>query len=64
MSRERGIPERINRTSLGAMMARGPLPEKLRLFPRSPLPPEVQKIDTVGPKGVSMEDVRAGRAHI
>ena len=40
--RERGIPERINRTALGAMMARGPLGNAivfmlmLLLFPRRP----------------------------
>ena len=30
--RERGIPERINRTALGAMMARDPLHDEFRLL--------------------------------
>ena len=32
MVRERGIPERINRTALGAMMARGPLHDGIVLL--------------------------------
>ena len=34
MIRERGIPKSINRTALGAMMARGPLQNGIVLFPR------------------------------
>ena len=40
--RERGIPERINRTALGAMVAPGPLGNAIvfmLLFPRRPPPP-------------------------
>ena len=40
--RERGIPERINRTALDAMMARDPLHDvivSLLMFPRRPPPP-------------------------
>ena len=40
MVRERGIPERINRTALGAMMARGPLGNAIvSLFPGVALRP-------------------------
>ena len=38
--RERGMPERINRTALGAMMARGPLHDGIMsLFRGVPLRP-------------------------
>ena len=48
--RERGIPERINRTALGAMMARGPLGDAIMsLFPRRPAPPSSSGIGSTGP---------------
>ena len=37
--RESGIPERINRNSLDAMVGPGPLGDAIVLFPRRPLPP-------------------------
>ena len=51
--RERGIPERINRTALDAMMAPGPLRDAivslLLLFPRRPPPPSSGGIGSAGP---------------
>ena len=52
MVRERGIPERINRTALDAMMAPGPLGDaivSLLLFPRRPAPPSSGGIGSAGP---------------
>ena len=48
MIRERGIPERINRTALDAMMAPGPLGNAIMLFPRRPAPPSSSGIGSAG----------------
>ena len=54
--RERGIPERINRTALGAMVAPGPLGDAIvslccvvLLFPRRGPPPSSGGIGSAGP---------------
>ena len=52
MVRERGIPERINRNSLGAMVGPGPLGDAivlLLLFPRRPAPASPGGIGRTGP---------------
>ena len=49
--RERGIPERMSRTSLGAMVGPGPLADAIvvLLFPRRPALPSSGGIGSVGP---------------
>ena len=50
MVRERGIPERINRTALDAMVAPGPLGDAIvSLFPRRGPSPSSGGIGSAGP---------------
>ena len=57
--RERGIPERINRTALGAMMARDPLHDAIvslmLLFPRRPAPLSSGGIGRTGPRKINVK---------
>ena len=57
--REMGIPERINRTALGAMMARDPLHDAIvllmMLFPRRPAPHSSGGIGRTGPRKINVK---------